>query len=122
MSRQSKQRQRRGRRSTGQRTSGRPVGQRARLSFESLESRLMLSADNPLWYTMPELSLSFAPDGTEVAGQTSALYAELESLAEQDWQQTIADALEAWTQHTGTEIVTVQDRGVPFRSAGTGFG
>jgi len=47
---------------------------------EALESRQLLAATAPGWEDVSRLSLSFAPDGTSVAGQTSSLQTKLSAL------------------------------------------
>ncbi len=43
------------------------------LAVESLESRMMLYGAAMAGMGVPDLTISFAPDGTSVAGQTSAV-------------------------------------------------
>ena len=89
------------------------------MRFEQLERRLLLSADGIAWGHNAYLSLSFAPDGTDVAGQPSSLFASFDQVAGRaNWQAAILSAFQTWTQHTNADIGIVTDRGDAFGSAG----
>jgi hypothetical protein len=65
------------------------------------------------------LTLSFAPDGTSVAGQPSALFKTLD--AQQSTavrQQEILQALQTWAVQANINIGVVTDGGEPFGVAG----
>ena len=89
-----------------------------RLGIESLESRVMLDAGGLAWTGAPQLTLSFAPDGTDVAGQPSALYGEFQTQQMAGWQETIVRAFQTWAQYTSTRIQVVADSGDPFGTPG----
>jgi hypothetical protein len=90
-----------------------------RLAVESLESRLMLHAEGLAWTGAPDLTVSFAPDGTDVAGQTSVLFADLESQQTADWRQTILSAFQTWARYTATDVKLVPDSGDPLGISGS---
>ncbi len=102
------------------------------LSVEPLESRVMLSADGLLLSGMAtsettlavnsELTISFAPDGTDVAGHASELFAELQTPQTQGWQQAIANAFATWTAYTSTNVTIVRDNGDPLGTPGPAIG
>ena len=96
---------------------GRP--QRARLTRrllgEALESRIMLTAEGLAWSSLPELTVSFAPDGTNVAGHSSTLFAEFDStFGDTVWQDTILRAFQTWADQLDAKITEVADGGAAF--------
>jgi hypothetical protein len=94
-----------------------------RLRVEGLESRTMLDSNGLLLTNDAYLTLSFADDGVEVAGQSNTLAAEFDSLAPfAVWQATILRAFQAWTSRTNADIGVVDDGGQPFGSAGNDRG
>ncbi len=93
-------------------------GTSRRLAVESLESRLMLDADGLAWTSAPDLTVSFAPDGTDVAGQTNVLFADLETQQTANWQQTIVRAFQTWARYTTTDVNVVRDSGDPLGTTG----
>ncbi len=106
-------------------TNSSPRRQR-RLSVEPLESRLMLSADGLAWGLAwagaSELTISFVPDGTDVAGRPSSLYAELQTPATRGWQEAIVNAFETWTPYASTNVAVVSDNGDPLGTPGPSIG
>ncbi len=89
-----------------------------RLKVESLESRLLLHAEGLAWTSGPDLTISFASDGTEVAGQASSLFAELGTLQTRTWQDAVVRAFQTWAQYASTNVEVVADSGDPFGVAG----
>jgi hypothetical protein len=82
-------------------------------SVEVLESRQLLAASAPGWENVSRLSLSFAPDGTSAAGQTSSTFSKLSALGSTSvWQQTILDAFQTWAAHSRINVGVVNDSGV----------
>ncbi|MDC0936923.1 Ig-like domain-containing protein [Pirellulales bacterium] len=79
----------------------------------------MLDGDGFLTETDVHLSLSFAPDGTDIAGQTNSLAATFDSIAPTaDWQEAILRAFQTWAIQTNSDIGRVSDSGDPFGSPG----
>jgi len=90
-----------------------------RPAFETLESRTLLDASGVVWGTAPQLTLSFAPDGTEIAGKPSELFGTFDAVASEDaWQETILRAFQTWSVHTNADIGVVDDGGQPFGTPG----
>ncbi len=86
---------------------------------EDLEPRLLLSSDGLAWGNAPYLSLSFVPDGTNVAGRTSRLFAEMDQIAEEPvWQAAIVSAFQAWSVNTNSDIAVVEDSGDDLGAVG----
>lgn len=87
--------------------------------LERLESRRVLDGDGVPWLVASDLSLSFAQDGTEIAGYESALFATLDALAPTaDWQDVFVRALRTWAELIGTNVKVVGDQGDPFGVSG----
>ena len=92
---------------------------RFRPGFEHLESRIALHSDDLLFVDLPYLSMSFAPDGTDIGGMQSVLFAELNAIAPTDvWQTAILNAFQAWAQETNGDVGVVPDQGDPFGTPG----
>lgn len=99
---------------------------RPRPGFEQLEPRLLLDAQGVLSGADMHLTLSFAPDGAEIAGQDNALTATFDALAAATnpadptaaWQATILRAFQTWAVETNADIGVVSDGGQPFGVAG----
>jgi hypothetical protein len=84
---------------------------------------MMLDSDGVLLTNDAYLTLSFANDGVEVAGQLNQLAATFDLLAPTDvWQSTILRAFQTWTSYTNADIGVVADGGQPFGSAGSDRG
>ena len=90
-----------------------------KLRTEALEPRIVLDAQGVVWGADARLSLSFAPDGTDVSGAESALFEQFDSIAPRDtWQHTILSAFQLWTQQTNADIGVVYDDGSDFGAEG----
>lgn len=89
---------------------------RARLSLTPLEDRTVPAGFGNTWADT-NLTYSFAPDGTDVAGSASNLFALLGTRAtEAEWQSVVRDAFAAWTAPTNLTATAVGDDG---RALGT---
>lgn len=89
-----------------------------RLLVEALEARMLLYAEGLPW-AAPNLTISFAPDGTNVAGYESSLFAKFDSLAtSSDWQAAIVQGFDTWAQHAATSVSTTADSGDAFGTPG----
>jgi hypothetical protein len=89
-----------------------------RLSVEQLEDRLVPSWGTP-WINPTHLTLSFAPDGTNVTGQGSGLFSLLNSTgATAPWEQTILSAYQTWADAANINIGLVKDGGQPLGTEG----
>lgn len=82
---------------------------------EPLETRALLDATGVIWGDAPQLTLSFADEGTRVAGLSSALHGTFDQLASTDaWQGAILRAFQTWASATNGDIGVVVDSGLPF--------
>ncbi|HEX3450878.1 MAG TPA: matrixin family metalloprotease [Isosphaeraceae bacterium] len=71
------------------------------------------------WTDASRLTLSFAPDGTSIAGQSSSLFQTLNAeQATSAWQQEILEAFQTWAVHANINIGLVSDGGQPFGVSG----
>ncbi len=87
--------------------------------MEPLEKRILLDGDGFLTGTDAHLTLSFAADGTEIAGQTNTLAATFDGIAATElWQDAILRAFQTWAVNTNADIGVVTDGGEPFGTAG----
>ena len=65
--------------------------------FELLEARQLLSAENIVWLGVPDLTISFAPDGADVAGQPNRLNEAFSAVGQAEvWQDAIVRGFETW--------------------------
>jgi hypothetical protein len=93
------------------------------LTLEVLEDRTTPAVFGVPWSDSSHLTLSFAPDGTQIGGKTSSLFATLN--AQQPtaaWQATVARAVETWTVTTNLDVGIVRDGGQSFGKSGSGEG
>lgn len=87
-------------------------------AIESLEQRCLLTAD-PTWDSVSTLTLSYAPDGTEIDGQVNSLTSTLNAVAPPAvWQKTILDAFQAWAVNSNINVGLVADDGEAFGAGG----
>jgi hypothetical protein len=93
------------------------------LSVEQLEARCTPTLGN-VWgipWPSPQLTLSFAPDGTPFASQQSQLFATLGADTGQPpavWEREILRAFQTWAVNAGVNIGLVADGGQPFGAPG----
>ncbi|VTR94616.1 zn-dependent protease : Matrixin OS=Singulisphaera acidiphila (strain ATCC BAA-1392 / DSM 18658 / VKM B-2454 / MOB10) GN=Sinac_4791 PE=4 SV=1: Peptidase_M10: PPC [Gemmata massiliana] len=89
-----------------------------RLSVEHLEDRLTPTFGTP-WFDGSSLTLSFVPDGTDVSGQQSNLFALMNATASQpQWQREILRAYQTWAVEANLNIGLVADGGQAMGTAG----
>ena len=90
------------------------------LVFEQLEGRILRAAIGLPWRDPEHLTLSFAPDGTSIAGDSSDLFQDLNSQFPSTavWQADIVRAFQTWATQTNLSIGVVADQGAPFGVAG----
>ncbi len=94
------------------------------LSVESLERRELLDASGSLWNESPNLTLSFAAEGVDVAGEPNQLDAYFESAFQnEDWQGTILEAFQQWAVTTNANVGVVNEDGAhPLGTQGSRTG
>ncbi len=83
-------------------------------SVEALEARLVLYAASGNAWPSPELiTISFQPDGTNLGGVYSDMYARFDSMmgSTAAWQAEIVRAAQSWAQQTNINFVVVTDSG-----------
>jgi hypothetical protein len=96
------------------------------LRLEVLRQRITLhgsglGVSDPLpWFDPGALTYSFAPDGTDVAGQQNQLSATLGDLPQ--WQGEFGAAFDTWLVPIGAGIQEVSDSGIRFGVAGRAQG
>jgi len=100
-----------------------PRPRKQRRSFkaisELLEDRHLLSASSFGLGNTAAVTLSFAPDGTQIIAQPSDLFANFDSVASTaEWKDAILRAFQTWAVHTNADVGLVSDDGQPFGSAG----
>jgi Matrixin len=93
----------------------------------ALEDRCLLSSFDGLtgvavgapWHQPARLTLSFAPDGTSVAGDGSSLYAKMGSVASTaSWQRAIVSAFQTWAVSSNINIGLTADGGQALGTSG----
>jgi len=96
---------------------------RARASkprLEGLEGRfLMYATSGGSWVHANRITYSFVPDGTDVGGTTSNLFATLNaSYSTATWQAQIRRAVAVWQAVSNINVVEVADDGTPIGAHG----
>src|SRR5262245_46593091 len=86
---------------------------RVQLRLEPLESRVVpYSTTGNLWPQPQLITLSFEPDGTNLGGQTSNLFASFNAIGSTSaWQGAILKAAQAWAQQANINFTVVNDSG-----------
>ncbi|MCG8448142.1 MAG: hypothetical protein MI725_01005, partial [Pirellulales bacterium] len=87
--------------------------------IEQLEPRIALNGEGALLGTDAHLTLSFAPDGTDVAGESNSLFATFNAIApEAEWKEAILQAFQTWAVNTNADVGVVSDSGDAFGTPG----
>src|SRR5262249_23272763 len=90
-----------------------------KLHLELLEDRTVPATFGIPWPNPGHLTLSFAPDGTQVGNQQSQLFRLLDAVGPtQTWQATILRAFQAWASSTNVNLSLVGDSGAPLGTVG----
>lgn len=93
------------------------------LKLEALEAREVPTVFGTPWPNASGLTISFAADGTKIAGyqqsqysqeQPSALFNELNGMGTATWQTEILRAFQTWAVHTNLNFGLVPDSGAAF--------
>ena len=84
-----------------------------RLRLEHLEDRITPTVWNIPWTDGAHVTVSFAPDGTNVDGAPSQLYQKMagQGLSQSVWQGEILRALQTWSGVTNIDFSVVADDG-----------
>lgn len=92
---------------------------RRRIDLERLEERCALATFGVPWADPSRLTLSFAPDGTEIAGGHSSLFEGLNrDRSPDEWQRDVLRAFYTWASETNLDIAVVPDDGTAFGAPG----
>ncbi len=92
---------------------------RARFDLLLLEERLTPATSGVAWPDGAHLTLSFAPDGTQVGNYTSTLFQTLNAAAPTAaWQREILRAFQAWAATANLNVGVVPDSGDPLGTTG----
>ena len=92
-----------------------PISRRRRLLLESLEARDVPATFGIPWADPGHLTISFAPDGTQIAGHTSTLFRTLDpQMPTASWQLAILHGFQEWAADAGINVSVVPDDGSPF--------
>ena len=84
-------------------------------SPEILEDRTAPAIYGQPWPMPTHLTVSFAPDGTAIGAQVSDMFKTLNAMQPTaSWQQTILEAVQAWTSQANLNVGLVSDGGEPF--------
>ena len=90
-----------------------------RLECERLETRVVLHAEGLAWPSPESLTISFAPNGTDIAGHENVLEDHFTSLGEaSQWQDEIVRAFRTWGALANIGITVVDDSGDEFGATG----
>ena len=91
----------------------------ALLRVERLEDRTTPATWGNPWPDPQHLTLSFAPDGTQVGGNSSNLFQTMSALGPTaTWQTAILRAFETWAVQANMNIGVISDQGLPFGTTG----
>lgn len=95
------------------------LSRRVHLVLEPLEERSTPANFGNPWPDPGHLTISFAPDDTDVAGQASVLHQSLgATMTDAEWQGEILRAFQTWARQTNINIRVVADDGRAFGSPG----
>ena len=90
-----------------------------RYCLEPLESRNLLTTFGVPWADARHLTISFVPDGTQVDGQKSNLFATLNAVSDTAvWQAAILKAFQTWAANANVNVGVVPDDGEPLGTPG----
>lgn len=90
------------------------------LNCEELEKRLLRADVGLPWHDPMHLTLSFAPDGTQIAGDSSDLFQTIDAQfpTAAAWEGVITQAFQTRVAEANISVGVVADDGAPFGVAG----
>jgi len=89
------------------------------LQLEALEDRMVPTTYGVAWPNAQNLSISFVPDGTSVAGTPSNLFALMSTTGSQSaWERQILKAAQSWAAVSNVNLTIVPDGGEPLGTSG----
>jgi hypothetical protein len=90
-----------------------------KLSLEFLEGRALLATIGELWPEPGKLTLSFAPEGTQIGIFPNELFSTLgRERAAAVWQADVLRAFQSWAAVANVDFGLARDSGRPFGAAG----
>ncbi len=93
------------------------------LKVDQLEDRTTPAVWGNPWPDPQHMTLSFAPDGTDIGGSASTLFAQFGSgTAAADWQLEILAAFQTWAALGNINLTLTSDSGDPFGAVGPAQG
>ncbi len=99
------------------------MSRKRRLGMETLEGRSLPAVFGVPWTDTRAITVSFAPDGTQVGAARSDLFATMDAaMPRADWQREILRGIQAWASATGLDVVLVGDSGDPMGATGAAQG
>lgn len=92
----------------------------ARPRLEGLEDRMLLySTYGGTWTYGERITYSFVPDGTNIGGQSSNLFATLNKIAPTaTWEAAFEKAAAIWSSYANINLALVSDNGEPYGATG----
>ncbi len=91
--------------------------------MEGLEKRDLPATWGIPWADPQHMTISFAPDGTNVFGQSSTLFQQLNGqLGAGTWESTILRSVQTWASEGDINVGLVSDGGEPVGTAGAAKG
>lgn len=95
------------------------MARRHRPTLEALDDRTLPAVFGIPWPDARHLTLSFAPDGTQIAGHQSNLFGALDAqMPPAVWQGDVLRALQTWAAYANISVGVVPDGGQPFGTQG----
>src|SRR5262245_18766407 len=95
------------------------MGSSRPLTLEALEDRSVPATWGNPWPDATHLTVSFAPDGTDLGGQASQLFAQLGAQAAPPaWQREVLRAFQTWAQYGAINVGLVADGGQALGTVG----
>lgn len=100
------------------------ANEKRRCAIERLEPRYALTQFGVPWPAPQQLTFSFVPDGTLIAGkQTSDLFASLnDASGSGNWQAAVMQAMQTWAANANVNFDLVHDGGQPLATPGMPHG
>ena len=97
---------------------------RKKLGLERLETRDTPAAFGIPWSDAQNITLSFAPDSTQISGASSTLFAHMQAdgLSTSAWEGQVLRAVQSWTSRGNLNIGVVSDSGADLSTAGLAQG
>jgi Matrixin len=89
-----------------------------RLAVEALEDRATPVVWNSPWVDPDHMTISFAPDGTDIHGKPSTLFGEMRLAPTDEWRREALRAFQTWAAAANINLALVPDLGIAFGTSG----